>query len=299
MTLGAGHLWVPMFPWGMNQRWNDIWNGSCMNCGYEIKWSYDLRSYERNFCNCINKPEKIRTSTGFEPVTSRYRCDALTNWAMKPLTFGSWSFVGSNVPVRSESTMKWYMKWIMYELRIWNQRKLWSSQLWAQFLQLHKQAWKIQDFPVEGFTWFHIRSSYMIHFIYHFIFNVINKSKVVQRCLYSFRQRYSSSQWSKCCGLTRRSRVSLPQYSTSKKVFISERDQNHNSKKKQALSTTFSQYDWFISQNERSWLAITLRDKLTQAWREQRCLDSYRQRQISQSDCEITSNCGKKSNIRS
>ena len=39
------------FPWGMNQRWNDIWNGSYMNCGYEIKWSYDPRSYERNFCN--------------------------------------------------------------------------------------------------------------------------------------------------------------------------------------------------------------------------------------------------------
>ena len=31
-------------------------------------------------------PEKVRTSTGFEPVTSRYRCDALINWAMKPLT---------------------------------------------------------------------------------------------------------------------------------------------------------------------------------------------------------------------
>ena len=28
-------------------------------------------------------------------------------------------------------------------------------------------------------------------------------------------------------------------------------------------------------------------------WREQRCLDSYRQRQISQSDCEISSNWGK------
>ena len=27
---------------------------------------------------------------------------------------GSWSFVGSNVPVRNESTMKWYMKWIIY-----------------------------------------------------------------------------------------------------------------------------------------------------------------------------------------
>ena len=36
----------------------------------------------------------------------------------------------------SKSTMKWYMKWIIYELRIWNQVKLWSSQLWTQFLQL-------------------------------------------------------------------------------------------------------------------------------------------------------------------
>ena len=54
-TLGAGHLWVPMFPWGMNQRWNDIWNGSYMNCGYEIKWSYDPRSYESNFCNCVKR----------------------------------------------------------------------------------------------------------------------------------------------------------------------------------------------------------------------------------------------------
>ena len=50
-----------------------------MNCGYEIKGSYDPLSYERNFCNCVEKPEKLRTSTGFEPVTSRYQCDALTN----------------------------------------------------------------------------------------------------------------------------------------------------------------------------------------------------------------------------
>ena len=38
------------------------------------------------------------------------------------------------------------MKWIIYELRIWNQVKLWSSQLWTQFLQLRKEACKIQDF---------------------------------------------------------------------------------------------------------------------------------------------------------
>ena len=33
-----------------------------------------------------------------------------------------------------------------YELRIWNQVKLWSSQLRTQFLQLCREAWKIQDF---------------------------------------------------------------------------------------------------------------------------------------------------------
>ena len=57
----------------------------------------------------------------------------------------------------------------------------------------------------------------------------------------------------------------LPQHSTPKKLFISECDKNHDTKKEQTLSITFSQYDWFISQNERSWLAITLRDKLTRA----------------------------------
>ena len=44
----------------------------------------------------------------------------------------------------------------------------------------------------------------------------------------------------------------LPQYSTPKKMPISERDHNHDSKKEQALSIVFSQRDWFISPNERS-----------------------------------------------
>ena len=44
------------------------------------------------------------------------------------------------------STMKWYMKWIICDLQIWNQVKLWSSQLWMQFLQLCKEAWESQDF---------------------------------------------------------------------------------------------------------------------------------------------------------
>ena len=46
---------------------------------YTNKVSHDHRSYERSFSNCVEKPERVRTSTGFEPVTSRYRCDALTN----------------------------------------------------------------------------------------------------------------------------------------------------------------------------------------------------------------------------
>ena len=79
-----------------------------------IKWSYDLRSYERNFCNCVEKPEKFRTSTGFEPVTSRFRCDALTNWAMKPLTLGAGHLWVLMVP---RGMNQW---WMVYEMNhIW------------------------------------------------------------------------------------------------------------------------------------------------------------------------------------
>ena len=45
------------------------------------------------------KPEKSRTSMGFELAISQYQCDALTNW----------SFVGSNEPVRNEYA-------VMYEI---------------------------------------------------------------------------------------------------------------------------------------------------------------------------------------
>ena len=35
-----------------------------MNCGCEIKWSYDLRSNERNFYNCVEKPENFKDFDG-------------------------------------------------------------------------------------------------------------------------------------------------------------------------------------------------------------------------------------------
>ena len=47
-----------------------------LNCGYENQVpSYDTRSYERNFSNCVEESDNFRTSTEFELVTSRYQCD--------------------------------------------------------------------------------------------------------------------------------------------------------------------------------------------------------------------------------
>ena len=56
---------------------NDIWNKSYMNCGNEMKmkkWSLQWMQFMQ-----LRKEawKKFRTSTGFEPVTSRYRCNAL------------------------------------------------------------------------------------------------------------------------------------------------------------------------------------------------------------------------------
>ena len=59
------------------------------NCGCEI-----LAIFAGN---CVQKPEQSGTSTGFEPVTSRYRCDALTNCALKPLTVAKIAFTTAKV----------------------------------------------------------------------------------------------------------------------------------------------------------------------------------------------------------
>ena len=69
----------------------------------------------------------------------------------------------------------------------------------------------------------------------------------------------------------------LPQYAKLKKIFILAHDRDSGTKKQQALSITLSQSDWFISQNERFNTSS---------------IYSSRQRQISQSNCEIISNSG-------
>ena len=53
----------------------------------------NLRSCECNLCSCVTGlKKKFRTSTRFEPMISQYQCDALTNWAMKPLMLGAGQF---------------------------------------------------------------------------------------------------------------------------------------------------------------------------------------------------------------
>lgn len=37
-----------------------------LKCRYEV--SYDPSSYGHNFCNCMEKPEKVRTSTVLNPA---------------------------------------------------------------------------------------------------------------------------------------------------------------------------------------------------------------------------------------
>ena len=42
------------------------------HCMKRNQVSHDHRSFERNLSNCEQKPEKVRTSTGFEPVHLLY-----------------------------------------------------------------------------------------------------------------------------------------------------------------------------------------------------------------------------------
>ena len=65
------------------------------------KVSHDHRSYERNLSNCVEKPEKVRTSTGFEPVTSQLPVRRSNQLSYEDTDVGSWSFVISNEPVKN------------------------------------------------------------------------------------------------------------------------------------------------------------------------------------------------------
>ena len=63
------------------------------------------------FSNCIEKPEKFRTSTGFEPMPSRCRCDVVTHWPMKPLMLGvSQLSISHNQWIALKAHSDWLLK---------------------------------------------------------------------------------------------------------------------------------------------------------------------------------------------
>ena len=53
-----------------SQWWNYIRNEPYI----ELQIWNQVSSYGRNFCNFLEKPQKVRTSTGFEPMTFQFRC---------------------------------------------------------------------------------------------------------------------------------------------------------------------------------------------------------------------------------
>ena len=72
----------------------------------------------------------MRTSTGFKPVTSRYRCDALTNWAMKPLTLGAGHLWVLMSPWRMD--VKWYNETFHISLHSGRTIILFCSIIWKE-----------------------------------------------------------------------------------------------------------------------------------------------------------------------
>ena len=88
----------------------------------------------------------------------------------------------------------------------------------------------------------------------------------------------ASSQWSKCCGFTRRSQVSPQQILTTVMTRIVVDESTDNAKPHSMCLITIStskKMFFFFDASSVVWTLIEV------------------QRQISQSDCEISSNCGK------
>ena len=80
-----------------------IWNNSYLNCGCRWKWRMIIAVDFPIWAIGKKKPEKIRASTGFEPVTFGIPVRCSTNWAVKP-------HLGSEVSLLS-SCLPWGVKW--------------------------------------------------------------------------------------------------------------------------------------------------------------------------------------------
>ena len=101
----------------------------------------DPRSYERNLCNCVKKPEKNQDFNGVWTRDLAIPVRRSNQLSYEATDVGSRSIVGSYVPVKEMNVND------VYEINhIWTadmkSNEGWSSQLWTQFMQLRKEAWK-------------------------------------------------------------------------------------------------------------------------------------------------------------
>ena len=101
----------------------------------------DPRSYDRNFCNCVKKPEK---NSGLQRGLNPWPRDTgatLYQLSYEATDVGSRSILGSYIPVKDMKVNDAYEINHMWTADMKSNEE-WSSQLWSQFLQLRKEAWK-------------------------------------------------------------------------------------------------------------------------------------------------------------
>ena len=115
---------------------NDIWNESYMNCGNEMKWRND-RCSETQFMQL--RKEAWKKNSGLQnPWPRDYQCDGLPSYEATDI--GSWSIVGSYVPVKEVSVNDIWNKSYMNAEKEMKWRNNRRSEM--QFMQLRKEAWK-------------------------------------------------------------------------------------------------------------------------------------------------------------
>ena len=102
--------------------------------------------------SCYSAPINWLVHGLLTSVTSRFWC--VTKLALAGLDFLICGFQCSREEWINYEIIPWNRSYI--ELRIQNQVKLWSSQLWTQFLQLHREPWKMNS-EVRG-SWPHLIS---------------------------------------------------------------------------------------------------------------------------------------------
>ena len=114
---------------------------------------------------------------------------------------------------------------------------------------------------------------------------------MVQRCLYSYRQRYSSSQlwWRISLSIRERERLAFftPMFKVKKRFTWALPRSWH----KERANVIYNFFAIWLVYFPKCALLIGYYSCVTH-WHEHRCQDYYRQWQISQSDCKFTSNCG-------